>query len=92
MFDVSSTDVGYTHSKITEGSDMHSAKQLSLKNLSDAGIATSINPVFQNACFSVRDNLDPCSNVTDESNPHKGKYTWPKTSIDAGITMSINPV
>jgi hypothetical protein len=61
-------------------------------NSTDAGITISSNPVWQNACSSIRDNFDPDSNVSEVSDPHRRKQHSPMNSTDAGITISSNPV
>jgi hypothetical protein len=58
----------------------------------DAGITISTNAVLANACFPIRENLDPDSNVSEVSDPHSRKQHSPKISIDKGITISIKPV
>jgi hypothetical protein len=73
-------------------SDTHRRKQLSPKNSTDAGIMISINPVSENALFSIRDNFDPLSNLTSESEVHFEKQPSLKISTDAGIIISNNPV
>jgi hypothetical protein len=52
----------------------------------------SINPVTFNACFSIRDNLNPDSNVIEESDVHQAKHLVLKTSTDAGTMISTKPV
>jgi hypothetical protein len=52
----------------------------------------SIKPVQPNACFSIRDNIDPDSNVTEESDLHQQKHPSPKTSTDEGRMISTKPV
>jgi hypothetical protein len=71
---------------------IHIQKQLSPKNSTDAGIMISVNPVSENALFSIRDKFDPLSNLTSESELHFEKQPSLKISIDAGISISINPV
>jgi hypothetical protein len=44
----------------------------------------STKRVIKNACFSIRDNLDPDSNVTEESDVQSEKQFSPKTSTDEG--------
>jgi hypothetical protein len=57
-------------SNVTEESFEHSAKQLSPKTSTDAGIAIETSPVALNASLSSRDNLDPVSNVNEERFEH----------------------
>jgi hypothetical protein len=45
-----------------------------------------------NACFSIRDNLEPDSNLTDESDLNSEKHSSPSISIDLGISISTKPV
>jgi hypothetical protein len=68
-------------------SDTHPAKQLAHNISTDEGIIISINPVSQNASFSIRDNIDPDSNLTSESEPHFEKQFSLNTSTDEGITI-----
>jgi hypothetical protein len=56
----------------------------------DAGIIISINPLFCNAYFSIRDNLDPDSNVSEVSDSQKRKHFSSMTSTEAGITILSN--
>jgi hypothetical protein len=62
-----------------EVSDSHPTKQFSQKISTDEGISISINPVSENAYFSIRDSFDPDSILIDESNSHSRKQLSPKT-------------
>jgi hypothetical protein len=67
-------------------------KQHSSKFSTDEGITILINPAEWNACFPIRDNLDPDSNVREVSDTHPAKQPSPKISTDEEISISINPL
>jgi hypothetical protein len=52
---------------IRDNFDGHLWKHNSLKISTDAAIMISTNLDIQNVHFSMRDNLDPCSNGTEEN-------------------------
>jgi hypothetical protein len=68
------------------------AENLTTLTLNDARIRISINPVPQNAHFSIRDNLDPDSNGTEESERHTAKHLKPKTSTELGKVKNFRSV
>jgi hypothetical protein len=52
-------------SKLTDESNLHKAKQLSYKYLTDAGILKNFNPVLENTFASIPHNFECDSNTTD---------------------------